>query len=67
MSLQDPVLKLLTDRFDRVDADNKEIVDKVGHIEETVNQHAVYWSISKWAAATIIAPLLAYIGWTKGH
>ena len=72
--LDHPVLTLLNSRFDRVDRDNKAIVEqvdeiklKVDAIQAKVDRHAVYWDVTKWAAPTVMGSILAWLGFKQSH
>ena len=67
MSLLSSELKLLTDRFDRVDQDNAEIKTDISSVKLDVARHSMYWDITRYAGYTTITSLLAYFGWTKSH
>ncbi len=65
--LETALLSMCAKRFDNVDADNKEINDKVDNIAVKVEAHAVYWSITKWVVPPTILAILGWFGFTKSH
>jgi hypothetical protein len=62
MSLELGELKLLTDRFDKVDLDNKDIKEKVDAIRIKVDRHSIYWNIVKYGLVPIGATLAGWLG-----
>jgi len=67
--------KWLEDRFNRIDADNKEIKCDVKNmatslsvVSDKVQRHETYWSITKWVAVTttgLAASLMGFLEWPK--
>ena len=58
-------LKLLTDRFDKVDQDNAAIKKDVSTIKADVARHSMYWDITKYAVPGALASFLSYLGLTS--
>lgn len=60
--MEEQDFKWMSQRFDRIDTDNKDIKAELVTVHEKVNRHDVYWAITKKLAIAVPSTgIVAYI------